>query len=200
MVAPVLGDVDADGYTDIFISAGTTIQRWEYSEATQRIEQVWTTPPGVSLAERPHLDIWDMNQDGVPELIPNQGQMVDAMTGYVYPGKLPLLNTEGKGLFAFTADALLGEDPGEGKVELIYGTQIFRYNFNTEAWVKKAEVPGLGWGEVANVSLADMDLDGDVDAVINQWDPIGQSVIWDLQTNELLVEVFLIILENLVVG
>ena len=156
---PVLGDVDADGYTDIFITAGTTIQRWEYSAATQRIEQVWTTPPGVSLAERPHLDIWDMNQDGIPELIPNQGQMVNAMTGYVYPGKLPLLNTEGKGLFAFTADALLGEDPGEGKVELIYGTQIFRYNFNTEAWVKKSEIPGLGWGEVANVSLADMDLD-----------------------------------------
>lgn len=184
---PVLGDVDKDGYVDIFITAGTTIQRWEYSESTQRVEQVWSTPAGISLADRPHLDILDLNQDGTPELIPNQGQMVDAATGKVYGGRVPTLNTEGKGLFAFTADAIPGnETNGEGNVELIYGTHIYHYNFITEEWVLIKQVPGLDWGEVANVSVADMDLDGDVDATITQWDETGQALIWDLQTNELL--------------
>ena len=182
-----LGDVDKDGFVDIYLSAGSTIQRWEYNPNINNMEMVWRTPIGVSLAERPHLDILDINQDGIAEIIPNQGQMVDALTGYVYPGVLPRLNGEGKGVYAFTADAIVGNTPpGQGEVELIYGTHIYRYDFNNEEWVLVSEVPNLGWGEFANVSLADMDLDGDVDAVITQWSTIGQSLIWDLQTPDLL--------------
>ena len=185
---PVLGDVDRNGYVDIFISAGTRIQRWEYNPSTNQIELIWQTPPGVSKAKRAHLDIWDMDQNGEAEIIPNQGFMVNGLTGYVYPGELPLLDTEGKGLFAFTADADPGQAPaGQGNVELIYGTEIHRYDFIAEEWVLVKERTGIGWGVFANVSLADMDLDGDVDAVITQWDQNGQALIWDMQNeNELL--------------
>ena len=183
----VLGDVDRNGYVDIFFSAGSTIQRWEYNPNTNQMDLIWRTPVGVSLAVRPHLDIWDMNQDGNAEIIPNQGQMVDAVTGYVYPGVLPILNGEGKGVYAFSADAIPGNAPGgQGNVELIYGTHIYRYDFTAEEWILVAEQSTYDWGSFANVSLADMDLDGDVDAVITQWSSIGQALIWDMQTDLLL--------------
>lgn len=184
---PALGDVDNDGFVDIFFSAGTTIQRWEYDTTTNSMVEIWKTPRGVSLADRPHLDIVDLNQDGEPELFPNLGQMVNAVTGYVYPGTLPALNTEGKGLFSFTADAKPGAAPlGQGNVEVIQGTNIYRYDFTAEVWVKVDELSGFGWAETAAVAIADMDLDGDVDAVITQWSEVGQAVIWDLQTNNTL--------------
>ena len=180
---PALGDVDRNGYVDVFCSAGTRIQRWEYDPAVGQMVQRWETPRGVSLAVRPHLDIWDINQDGEAEIIPNQGQMVNGVTGFVYPGTLPELHPEGKGLFAFTADAKLGNaPPGQGNVEVIRGSQIYRYDFTNLNWVLVDELPGLDWGYSSSVSLADMDLDGDVDAVITQWSSLGQAVIWDLQT------------------
>ncbi len=183
----VIGDVDRNGFVDVFITVDTRIQRWEYDPATNRMVMIWETRDGVSTAERAHMDIWDMDQNGQAEIIPNIGFMVNGVTGYVYPGELPLLDTEGKGLFAFTADADPGEAPeGQGNVELIHGTHLYRYDFIQERWVLVREQPEIGWGPVANVSIADMDMDGDVDAVISQWDEVGQALIWDMQTNELL--------------
>lgn len=183
----VLGDVDRNGYVDIFIVGNSKIQRWEYNPDNQQVEKIWETREGVATADRAHLDIYDLNQDGKPELIPNIGHLVDAITGYVYAEPVPLLNTEGKGLFAYTADADPGQAPdGQGNVELIHGTHLYRYDFHAEKWVLVREVPSLDWGEIANVSIADMDLDGDVDAVISHWNETGEALIWDLQTTELL--------------
>ena len=168
---PVLGDVDRDGYVDIFIEVDTKIQRWEFNPLTNEMAMVWETPPWVAIAERSHLDIWDINQDSIPEIIPNIGQMVNSITGEVYPGELPLLHGQGKGVFAFSADADPGQAPqGQGNVELVYGTSIYRYDFINLEWVEVRSVPGFDWGFNANVSLADMDLDGDVDAVVTSWD------------------------------
>ncbi|MCI5080380.1 MAG: VCBS repeat-containing protein, partial [Saprospiraceae bacterium] len=182
-----LGDVDHNGFVDVFIEVSSRIQRWEYDPGSNKMLMRWQTEPNVSVADRTHLDILDLNQDGQPELIPNQGRMVNAVTGYVYPGELPLLHTEAKGLFAFTADADPGQAPaGQGNVELIYGTHMYRYDFTNEAWVLVKEHPIVDWGYIANVSLADMDLDGDIDAVMSNWDETGQALIWDMQTDELL--------------
>lgn len=182
-----LGDVDGNGYVDIFIEGDTKVQRWEYDPSCNQIQMVWSTDFGVAVADRSHLDILDLNQDGNPELIPNVGYMIDAKTGYVYPGMLPVLHTEGKGLFAFTADAEPGVAPtGQGNVELIYGTHLYRYDFLNEEWVNVRSHSSIDWGMAANVSIADMDLDGDVDAVITQWSNTGQALIWDMQTDELL--------------
>ena len=184
---PVLGDVDSDGYVDIFIELDTKIQRWEYNPSTGQIGMVWETPAWVATAERSHLDIWDINQDGTPEIIPNVGQMVNSVTGEVYPGALPLLHGQGKGVFAFTADADPGQAPqGQGNVELVYGTSIYRYDFINLEWVVVRSVPDFDWGFNANVSLADMDMDGDVDAVVSSWDWQGKALIWDMQTTELI--------------
>jgi gliding motility-associated-like protein len=184
---PALGDVDRDGYVDIFIEGDTRVQRWEYNPETNEMEMIWMTDFGVAVADRTHFDILDINQDGNPELIPNIGYMIDAITGYVYPGMLPVLHTEGKGLFAFTADADPGQAPeGQGNVELIYGTHLYRYDFINEEWVLVRSQSQVDWGLAANVAIADMDLDGDVDAVITHWSESGEALIWDLQTDELL--------------
>ena len=183
----VLGDVDGNGYVDVFIEGDTKVQRWEYTPSCDSMQLRWSTDHGVAVADRSHFDILDLNQDGNPELIPNVGYMIDAKTGYVYPGMLPILHTEGKGLFAFTADADPNPAPeGQGNVELIYGTHLYRYDFNNEEWIEVKSHPQVDWGLAANVSIADVDLDGDVDAVITQWSQTGQALIWDIQTDELL--------------
>ncbi|MEL6638560.1 MAG: hypothetical protein AAFR05_17525, partial [Bacteroidota bacterium] len=181
-----LGDVDRDGVVDIFVPVGRQLQRWEYQAAGNQIIKVWETTTDCVYAERRHLDILDLNNDGDAELIPNGGRMVDALTGYVYPGDLPTLHTQGKGLYAFTADADPGNAPaGQGNVELLYGSYIYRYDFNNERWVLVRKQPNSNWGPTANVSIADMDLDGDVDGVIANYGT-GEAIIWDLQTNALL--------------
>lgn len=184
-----LGDVDHNGIADIFIPAGTRLQRWEYNPATMQVEKIWETGHNVTPGERAHLDILDINQDGIPEIIPNIGQMVNAVTGEVYPGVLPMLHQQGKGLFAFTADALPGPSPaGQSVVELLYGTHIYRYDYNVFAWVEVRSLPNYFWGSDACVAIADMDLDGDVDAVITNYleSGPGEALIWDLQTDEIL--------------
>ena len=185
----VLGDVDHNGIADIFIPGGTRVQRWQYNPSTMQVEKVWETAHGVADGERAHLDILDINQDGVPEIIPNIGQMVDAVTGHVYPGRLPILHQQGKGLFAFTADALPEPSPeGQSVVELLYGTYIYRYDFINQYWVQVRSLPNYYWGSDACVAIADMDLDGDVDAIITNYDESGpgEALIWDLQTDEIL--------------
>lgn len=184
-----LGDVDHNGIADIFIPAGTRLQRWAYNPITMQVEKIWETDYNVTPGERAHLDILDINQDGIPEIIPNIGQMVNAVTGEVYPGVLPSLHAQGKGLFGFTADALPEPSPpGQSEVELLYGTSIYRYDFNALAWIEVKRLPSYSWGSDACVAIADMDLDGDIDAVITNYleSGPGEALIWDLQTDELL--------------
>lgn len=184
---PVLGDVDGDAFVDLFIAAGTTLQRWEFDPALKSPKLIWKTAPGVATARNVVLEIVDMNQDGFPELIPNGGQMVNASNGFVYPGDLPDLNPEGNGSYAFSADVIPGPSPnGQSIVELVHGTNVYRYNFAVQSWDLLRSNDNLNWGFVTNVSLADMDADGDLDAVLSRWSVVGQAVIWDLQTDDLL--------------
>ena len=184
---PILGDVDNDELADVFLVAGTTIQRWEYDAAAKDIVLKWSTPTGIATAQAPRLTLVDLNQDGLPEIIPNQGQMIDARSGRIYPGTLPQLHSGGNGSFAFHADVLTAPAPaGQGDVEMVYGTHIYRYDFEEGEWLLVEKHPSLSWGFVANVSLADIDLDGDIDAVITRWSVVNQVLIWDLQTDQLL--------------
>ena len=180
----VLGDVDADGFVDIFVPTGLNVERWEYNSGSGQIEQIWSVGP-CATALRKHLDIWDINQDGTPEIIPNGGNMVDAISGFVYPGSLPPLDPEGKGLYAFSADGDMSAAPNEGPVELITGTSAYRYNFSTQNWVLARSHPTVSWGPTSGTSLADVDLDGDLDAVAVDYVE-GKALIWDIQTDELL--------------
>ncbi len=181
----VLGDVDEDGFVDIFAtSTSTDLQRIEFNGNGFEIR--WTAI-GVVTAARPHLDIVDLNQDGQAEIIPNVGRMVNGVTGVTYQGEVPELDDAGKGLFAFTADADLGNNGSEGEVELIRGSEIYRYDFALQQWNLIRTLPGFyqddEWTKLANVALGDMDLDGDVDAIVSSFEE-GQLIVWDLQQAE----------------
>ena len=184
---PVLGDADNDGIVDLFLTVGTTIQRWEYDLESGAFHLHWTSSTGVATASSPQLHTVDLNLDGQLEVIPNQGRMVDAATGRVYPGQVPALHPGGNGSFAFSAEAILEQAPaGQSNTELIYGTHIYRYDFAAEEWFLARKHSSLSWGYVTNVSLADMDLDGDLDAVLTRWSVVNQVLIWDMQTDQLL--------------
>ena len=181
-----LGDVDNNGFVDIFVPVDSHIERWEFDMVTNQMVRRWQSAANSAIADRVSLDIIDINQDGIAEIIPNGGLMVDALTGTVYPGILPAVDAEGKGLYAFSADADPNPAPaGEGNVELIRGTTMYRYDFIAMQWNAVSNLTLVNWDLTANVSIADMDLDCDLDAVITNYDT-GEMLVWDLQSDNTL--------------
>ncbi len=187
-----LGDVDGDGYTDIFVAHGRgtfdaqAIRRIEFDGTSYNT--IWDVS-GVATADRKHLDIIDINRDGIPEIIPNGGFMVNSMDGSIYGGALPSVENRGKGLYAFTADADAGNNGNEGDVELVLGVSIYRYDFTANTWNLIRDIPALSptWNDKTKVSLADMDLDGDIDAVACNHDS-NEFLVWDLQTTDIVAQ------------
>ncbi len=192
-----LGDVDSDGYIDIFVAYGKTTASPD-PQGIKRIEfngsayvEVWSIE-GVATADAKHLDIIDLNQDGIPEIIPNGGFMVNSITGAQYAGVLPSIEggiNGAKGLYAYSADADVGNNGNEGNVELIRGVSIYRYDFSTNAWnlIREIATHSALWNDQTKVSLADLDLDGDVDAVVGNHENNG-LLAWDLQTTTIFAE------------
>lgn len=187
-----LGDVDQDGYIDMFVAYGRGtldvqgIKRIEYDGTSY--QEIWATT-GVATADRKHVDIIDINQDGSPEIIPNGGFMVNSITGAIYPGALPTVENRGKGLYAFTADADAGNNGNEGDVELILGVSIYRYDFTADNWnlIRDIATHSGTWNVKTKVSLADLDLDGDIDAIACNHDT-NTFLAWDLQTTTIFAE------------
>ena len=191
-----LGDVDNDGFVDIFAYVSSTeIARFEFN-GTAYVEQ-WRTVAHAG-GRRKHLNILDLNRDGIPEIIPAPGynpgvtrtSMINAVTGAAYPGDLPGLSSNAKGLYAFTADADLGNNGNEGDVEIIRGTQVYRYDFvaGTYNLIREVGAPYSNlqyWTVFSNTSIADMDGDGDVDAVVianadapDDPNGVGRIMVW----------------------
>jgi len=187
-----LGDVDSDGYIDIFIAHGTggadvqSIKRIEFDGVSY--QEIWDSP-GSATADRKHLDILDVNQDGVPEIIPNGGFMVNSITGVPYSGALPAIDDDGKGLYAYSADADTGNNGNEGDVELIRGMSIFRYDFVANSWnlIRDVVTHSGTWNDETKTSVADLDLDGDIDAVVTNHST-GSVLVWDLQSTNVVAE------------
>ncbi|MEM7246799.1 MAG: FG-GAP-like repeat-containing protein [Acidobacteriota bacterium] len=229
----VVGDVDRDGFADIFVQAGNgdTIYRfeWDGSSFVQHYPDGSGTGPGEGVTTglpvtysdhqgdssyREGLSIQDLDQDGNPELLPRVGWVVDAITGEVHDGSGAAAASQvpaharkfGQGVAAFTRDAVVGN----GLLEMVAGAHVFTWT------------PIAGWTEVqtlvvdlngggldgsddqaiaatgttpsannddsfhrSNTAVADLDLDGDVDAVVVD-EPSGRVFAWDLQTPILL--------------
>ncbi|MEM7248278.1 MAG: FG-GAP-like repeat-containing protein [Acidobacteriota bacterium] len=181
-----LADVDRNGFTDVFVQTGDEIERWEHDPALPGLARVWTATDVLPGADDPDyregLHVVDLNGDGVPELVPRQGRLVDAITGTVRSGVTPDYSTNsGHGMVAFARDA----EPGDANVEMIVGSFLYRYDFAGDDWEVVRQADGTAWLAQSQAAVADLDLDGDVDAIVT--DQLSQSILaWDLQTTTVL--------------
>ncbi|MEM7246800.1 MAG: hypothetical protein AAF533_15720, partial [Acidobacteriota bacterium] len=228
----VIGDVDNDGTPDIFLQAnnGDTLYRFEWDGAT--FVQIYPDGSGTGAGEgvttglpnthpdhigdgnyREGISIQDLDQDGVPEIIPRIGWVVNAVTGEVHDGsgavpasQVPVCGRKfGQGMFAFAkeADSVTNAN---GLLELVCGGHVFTWT-TVAGWteIQTLVIDLNGGGQDAsddqaisaggtspnannddafyraNTSVADLDNDGDVDALVVD-EPSGRVFVWDLQT------------------
>ncbi|WP_338759441.1 T9SS type A sorting domain-containing protein [Bernardetia sp. ABR2-2B] len=150
----------------------------------------------VSNTDRANTNLTDFNEDGVPEVYTG-GTIFNAQTGewlgYVGAGNpdgdprdtgdpiFQISNAADVLPNAFCADC--------AGLELLAGNTVYSVNIatNTITPVAVAPIPLIGGFRDAVMSVADMDNDGDIDAVVSGY---GRIYVWDIQTPTLLSNVF----------
>ncbi|WP_375558740.1 T9SS type A sorting domain-containing protein [Bernardetia sp. OM2101] len=150
----------------------------------------------VSNTDRANTNLTDFNEDGIPEVYTG-GTIFNADTGewlgYVGTGNpdgdprdtgdpiFQISNAADVLPNAFCADC--------AGLELLAGNTVYSVNIatNTITSVAVAPVPLTGGFRDAVMSVADMDNDGDIDAVVSGY---GRIYVWDIQTPTLLSNVF----------
>jgi len=181
IIVPTIADVDKDGTAEIFIGK-VEIKRIEHDgTVTAR-----TTAPGTETFSEKH--IMDFNQDGNPELF-DFPYLYDAQT-------LTLLSTVPFGAFQYPSSFGRGTGvavdvmeasavcPDCDGLEYVIGPYLFSvhpttFNF-TRIYGVEVDPPYAG---VENLtSIADVDLDGDLDAVVTGRGAETRLFVWDLQT------------------
>ncbi|MEM7244178.1 MAG: FG-GAP-like repeat-containing protein, partial [Acidobacteriota bacterium] len=188
----VFGDVDSNGTPDIFVQADAEIERWEWDGAafvrifrTTGVHALPIPGSGELGSYREGLMLVDLNEDGSPEVLPRIGRPIDAITGTVYAGMnagVPAYSRgAGQGMTAFAREA----EPGNGKTEMVAGAFLYDFDFATETWNVVRQAAGRSDLFRSHASVADLDDDGDVDALIVD-QGTGEVWAWDLQTDTIL--------------
>ncbi|MEM8907010.1 MAG: gliding motility-associated C-terminal domain-containing protein, partial [Bacteroidota bacterium] len=222
MDGPAIADIDKNGYAEIFIQAsahpsnqfyndGTIINGdvrrrilcYEY-DGTQYVEK-WMSdlPAGYTMLEEGHtLGIADFDQDGVAEVYV-QNMIFDGLTGQLlvaggrdlhrglkpFEGPFQLLPATAYSIAAdvLPADACLH---CEG-LELVAGGMVYSVELSATSTLNvERMMDGVadGW-----TGLADVDRDGDLDAVVTSNSvngDLGLLYVWDLQNPQLLFPVY----------
>ena len=223
MDAPAIADVDLDGYPEIFIQASNHIDNINYTEGaiingdvrrrilcysfngTNYVEK-WMSNAIMGfnpLEDGNTISVADFNQDGVAEVYA-QNMIFNAVTGELlvsggetghrgmktYAGAQSVLRASS---FPVAVDVLPDTACTNcAGLELVAGGMVYAVNLsNTNpALTIERTATGVedGW-----TSIADIDLDGDLDAVVTGNADDGSTGIiyaWDLQTNDLIYDVF----------
>jgi|GEM_PF-1940825 len=223
MDAPAIADVDLDGYPEIFIQASSHPDNLNYTggtiingdvrrrilcysfDGTSYVEK-WMSGAIIgfnNLEDGNTISVADFNQDGVAEVYV-QNMIFNAVTGVLivsggeighrgmktYAGAQSVLRGSS---FPVAVDVLPDTACTNcAGLELVAGGMVYGVNLsntNPELTIERI-APGVedGW-----TSIADIDLDGDLDAVVTGNADDGSTGIiyaWDLQTNALLYDVF----------
>ena len=223
MDAPAIADVDLDGYPEIFIQASSHIDNSVYTDGnifngdvrrrilcygfdgTNYVEK-WMSDEVVginTLEDGNTINIADFDQDGVAEVYV-QNMIFNAVTGQLivsggeighrgmktFAGAQSVLRASS---FPVAVDVLPDAACANcAGLELVAGGMVYGVNLsniNPQLTIERT-APGVedGW-----TSIADIDQDGDLDAVVTGNADDGSTGIiyaWDLQTNDLLYDVF----------
>jgi len=194
--APAIGDVDNDGFGEIIVvSDGTLSNRSLYCyEHNGALKWISNVPVGYNVND----DRWvpgiaDFDQDGNPEIYIGN-QIFNGQTG-AFLGSGGLGGSVGSApssineAFSVAADVLPDAFcPNCAGLELICGNTVYAVNPATLSVTPAITMPGISDGPA---SLADIDLDGDLDAVvIGRVGFIGTIFVWDIQTATLIAPPF----------
>ena len=223
MDAPAIADVDLDGYPEIFIQASNHGNNLSYNggtiftgdvrrrilcysfDGTSYVEK-WMSDEmaGFSgLEDGNVISIADFNQDGVAEVYV-QNMIFNAVTGALivsgnedthrgmktFEGTQSVLRASSFPVAVdVLPDAFCANCSG---LELVAGGMVYAVNLSNTDPQMTIERTATG-GEDGWTSIADIDLDGDLDAIVTGNVADGSAGIiyaWDLQTNDLLYDVF----------
>ena len=215
-----MGDVDGNGLTDFFYSLQDNdgaIVRYEYDYNIPALVLKWNTATVAAnttaaqrgtFTRRANVNLADFNQDGTPEVYCG-GTIFDAITGewrgYVgagNPNGNPRILNAGTPDPIFhvsnAVDVLADGDCADCQgLELLAGNRVYSVNIATKTitTVRTSPIPASEIPD-AVMSVADMDNDGDVDAVVSGF---GKVYVWDMQKTDP-VETLLAPVFNLMTG
>lgn len=190
-----MADTDGDGYVEIYMNH-PGISRYDLTPGGQLVKQ-WQAPGGGY--EQPNIT--DFDEDGLPEIFMNNG-IFDAATGQTFVAENNGINmgtiTYPAGNSGSAAVDVLPDNfcPNCTGKELIVGNQVYSVGINRSGFsLIRREVQANG-GADGYTSIADFDLDGDLDAAIlyttdlPNFSSTRNVVIWDIQTPNLLSPVY----------
>ena len=128
-----MADVDGDGFVEIFAGRGQVqnagsgggIVAFHWDVDQNKYVRMWATPGSTTGWGGPAIH--DLNDDGIPEILGSYGEVYDSRTGARVDsgaiGELSVLTT-------------LGDFDGDGAIEAIGTSSIYRWNDETKQWVK----------------------------------------------------------------
>lgn len=170
-----------------------------YNSGVTSIEEVWEiTLFNPSVADRSTVSIHDLNDDGIAEIICDGG-VYDSQTGAFMLDLYSMGNYKGYNYKTaiFSTVSVYDVLTGISGNEILYGHEVLSTSITSNAGTAgnsatlerdsgQEDADGLGTLTDGVVSLADMDLDGDVDAVVSSR---GYVYVWDIQSEATLLSV-----------
>ncbi|WP_338815326.1 T9SS type A sorting domain-containing protein [Bernardetia sp. Wsw4-3y2] len=190
-----MADVDGDGYIEFFYvrnDANSSVVCYQYNYTLPAFELQWESinnPVGerFSNTDRANINLADFNEDGTPEVYVG-GTIFNAVTGE-WLGYVGAGNPDGdprdtgQPIFQISnaadvlPDAACADCAG---LELLAGNVVYSVNIATKtiAIQRTSPIPLTGGFKDATMSVADMDNDGDIDAVVSGY---GRVYVWDIQ-------------------
>jgi gliding motility-associated-like protein len=184
-VQVAVADVDKDGTSEIFVAQGSSLFRYEH-DGTQASPSINIPGFGDNISSK--IGIADFDGDGSAEIYFNNRifNSTDLSTLVVLP-----IITSPDAQQAVAVDVLDdGVCPNCEGLELVMGNKVYAVDVvSGNATIAMEANLSLGNGMV---SIADIDKDGDLDAVVSALVPTNPAISpnliygWDLQTNTIL--------------
>ena len=192
--ATAFADVDNDGFSEFFIviqnGGSPRLERYDPDGAATLSTATWTSTSevghGGSNDDRYTPEIADFNEDGVPEIYLGD-QIFNSVTGArIISGSGSRGEHTSGEPFSVAADVLPDAACANcAGLELVAGNEVYSVDIGTGTFTLEVSAPATLNDGVT--SIVDWDLDGDLDAIVNE----GRYVYaWDIQTSTQLGSTF----------
>lgn len=187
---PAIGDIDSDGLGEIILSNrisgnDATVYAFEHDGTIK-----WVSVIDNGTSNQPNeWQLADFNQDGIVEAY-SRFTILNAQTGDILT-QLPGSYDDRLSIAAdILPDSFCSACSG---LELVVANKVYAVDFNSTGLILQLTSSSGGKGFT---SVADWDLDGDLDIIVADWTGIYRLYVWDGQTSEVMFTFFGIDLTN----